>query len=336
MPSMTTRVARAEPRALFITRNLEGGFRVCSAEWPVLGFRRVNPARTGADAGTGFAACAALARDHYENFPVRAPFLPGDVRDDLAAVYAFCRATDDLGDELPGDRLAALNAWEAAVRSALAGNAASDPFLAALAATAQRRAIPAELFHRVIEANRRDQTVTRHADDQALLTYCSYSATPVGRMVLRVLGLGDPELDALSDATCIGLQLANFWQDLARDWAQGRCYLPLDACRRYGVVPEVELPQPHASAALRALVADRVGDARAWLERGWPLADRLAMRWRPLVRGFSRGGWEILDRIEAQEFDTLASRPEVPAARRRAILARELARAPRRGVAITG
>jgi hydroxysqualene synthase len=155
-------------------------------------------------------------------------------------------------------------------------------------------------------------------------------------MVLRVLGPDDPALDRLADATCVGLQLANFWQDLARDWAQGRCYLPLDACRRHGVVPEVELARERASEALRALVAERVADARRWLLEGWPLADRLAVRWRPLVRGFSRGGWAILDAIEAQGCDTLAARPVVTRRQRRAILVREVARAPRRGVRLAG
>jgi squalene synthase HpnC len=302
----------------------------------------VIPATKGSDALPAPDSYAALARDHYENFPVRAPLLPRETRDDLAAVYAFCRTTDDLGDEHAGDRLAALTEWESAVRRALAfgGEAREGPgdseadFLAALATTARRRAIPEALFIRIIDANRRDQTVHRHADDEALLDYCSYSATPVGRMVLRVLGHDDPELDALADATCIGLQLANFWQDLARDWAQGRCYLPLDACRRHGVEPELELGRDRASAALRGLVADRVGDTRRWLLRGWPLAGRLELRWRPLVRGFSRGGWAILDAIETQGFDTLASRPVVPRWRRRGIVLHELLRAPRRDVSL--
>ncbi len=272
-----------------------------------------------------------LFRDHYENFPVRTPLLPRETRDDLAAVYAFCRTTDDLGDEYPGDRLVALAAWERAVRAALDG-AGAPADLAAIALAAARRGIPHELFLRVIEANRRDQSEARYPDHDALLDYCSYSATPVGRMVLRVLGHDDPRLDALADATCIGLQLANFWQDLARDWSQGRCYLPLDACAQYGVAPEVELGRVHASTALRALVTELVAGARAWLRKGWPLADHLVPRWRPLVRGFSRGGWAILDSIEAQGFDTLTTRPVVPAWRRRTIVAREILRAPRRGV----
>lgn len=278
-------------------------------------------------------AAITLSRTHYENFPVLVPPM-GDRRDELALVYAFCRTTDDLGDELPGDRRAALDGWEAMVRQALAGDPPADPpLLAPLAELARRRGLPDDLFLRLIEANRRDQRVHRYPDQAALLEYCEHSATPVGRMVLGVIGAG-AELGRLADATCIGLQLANFWQDVRRDWAQGRCYLPLDRCRHHGVDPEVELDRESASPALRGLLAERVADARSWLQRGWPLADHLPARWRALVRGFGRGGWAVCDALEAGGFDPLRSRPEIPRKTRRAILLHELARSPRRGVAL--
>lgn len=301
-----------------------------------------------ATAHDAFEACSELAAGHYENFPVRGPLVPRAARADLAAVYAFCRTTDDLGDEHAGDghsrqeALRRLDAWEEAVRQALAGRpAAGFPTLAALAVTARRRALPADLFLRLIEANRRDQTAALHPDETALLDYCAHSATPVGRMVLGVIGVDEPlqppssgRLATLADATSIGLQLANFWQDLARDWARGRCYLPLDACARHGIDPAVELSRGAASPPLRGLVREMVGWARAWLVRGWPLADSLPLHWRPLVRGFTRGGWKICDEIAGQDHDTLTARPVVSRTARRLILARELVRAPRRGLSL--
>lgn len=278
--------------------------------------------------------CRALARSHYENFPVLAPGLPRGAREDLAVVYAFCRTTDDLGDELEGDRLAALAAWREATREALGGRPSDDPVLSAVSDVARRKDLEEELFLRLIEANRRDQTVNRYPDNAALLDYCAHSAVPVGRMVLAVADARCPEAESLADATCVGLQLANFWQDLARDRARGRCYLPLDACRRFGVDPEVDLDRAIASDALRSLVAERVAEARRWLERGWPLADRIPVRWRGLVRSFSRGGWAICDAIARQEHDTLAARPTISKVRRLGILAHETLRAPRRGVAL--
>ncbi|MFN2383057.1 MAG: squalene synthase HpnC [Gemmatimonadota bacterium] len=288
------------------------------------------------------AVCAALARTHYENFPLPAPLLPRAERRDLAAIYAFCRTTDDLGDEWPGDRLAALDAWETSLRVAFADArqavtarfaavaAPRDPVVDALARTVRRRGLPGTLFWRLIEANRRDQTTFRYRDTAELLDYCEHSATPVGRMVLGVAGRATPALGAMADATCIGLQLANFWQDLRRDWAQDRCYLPLDACARHGVDPMVELGRATASPALQALLAEQVGAARDWLRRGWPLSAHLSWRWRPLVRGFTRGGWAICDAIAAQGFDTLRARPEVSRRARRAIARAEIIRGWRR------
>ena len=290
-----------------------------------------QPARETAD--PAYDACLGLADRHYENFPVLVPFLPADTRRDLAAVYAFCRTTDDLGDEYPGDRLAALDRWESEVRQALAGDPPNErPALVALAATASRTGLSLPPLLELIEANRIDQRRDRWADEADLLEYCAHSATPVGRMVLTVLGEDHRGLHVYSDATCIGLQLANFWQDLARDWEQGRCYLPLDACARHGLDPEVELERPSASPEMRRLVAEMVGRARWWLRRGWPLADRLPARWRALVRGFGRGGWAICDAIAESGYDTLAERPTVSRFARARIVAHELARAPRRGV----
>jgi squalene synthase HpnC len=289
------------------------------------------------DERTAHAACARLARTHYENFPVLGPLLLPSERRHLAAIYAFCRTTDDLGDEAEGDRVLLLSAWRRLVERALDGHPPADePVLLALSATVRRRAVEPELFLRLIEANRRDQIFHRYADRPALLDYCEHSATPVGRMVLGLAGARGADLEAMADATCIGLQLANFWQDLARDRSRGRCYLPLADCRSHGVDPDVELALPSASTALRALLAEEVEWAREHLTRGWPLADRLPLRWRPLIRAFTRGGWSICDAIERQGYDTLALRPELRPRERSRMLLVEVARAWRTGVAPPG
>jgi squalene synthase HpnC len=281
--------------------------------------------------------CARLARTHYENFPVLGPLLLPSERRDLAAIYAFCRTTDDLGDEAEGDRVPLLQTWRQLVQDALAGDPTPDaPILSALARTARSRAIDPELFFRLIEANRRDQIFHRYADRAALLEYCEHSATPVGRMVLAIAGARGEDLGVLADATSIGLQLANFWQDLARDRDRGRCYLPLADCRRHGLDPDVDLGLPCASTALRALIAEEVDWARAYLTRGWPLADRLPLRWRPLVRAFTRGGWAICDAIDRQGQDTLIRRPTIDARQRSRFLLAECVRAWRVGVSPPG
>lgn len=275
-----------------------------------------------------YRVCRSIALHHYENFPVRGPLLRSAERRDLAAVYAFCRTTDDLGDEAEGDRLLLLAQWRRQLEEALAGRPdARQPVLVALARTARERGLEPDLFFRIVEANRRDQEVRSYPDREALLHYCRHSATPVGHMVLGVAGAHGPDLAAFSDATCIGLQLANFWQDLAGDHCRGRSYLPLEDCDRHGVDPKVELARPTASAALRSLVADEVSWAREHLARGWPLAERLPVRWRPLVRSFTRGGWAICDAIAELDYDTISRRPSLSARARRRLLLSEYARA---------
>ncbi|CAN0503032.1 unnamed protein product, partial [Phaeothamnion confervicola] len=175
----------------------------------------------------------------------------------MATIYRFCRTTDDIGDEgaaPPQERLAALDAWEHQLRHAVDG----DPGGAALGALAElirRRDLPLAPFVRLIEANRMDQRRSRWDTSAELLDYCRHSATPVGEMVLGVLGYRDRWRVGLSDRTCTGLQLVNFWQDIARDLRdRDRIYLPRDQMLRFGV-SEDDLRRPAATAGLRALVA---------------------------------------------------------------------------------
>ncbi|MBJ7455388.1 MAG: squalene/phytoene synthase family protein, partial [Thermoleophilia bacterium] len=212
-----------------------------------------------------------MARD--ENFPVAFLLAPRAVRADMTAIYGFCRETDDLGDEGPGGpaaRLEALDAWEAGLLSAVAGGDAPRTLIATAQVIAGR-GLSLDPFLRLIEANRMDQRRARWDTHAELLEYCRHSATPVGEMVLGVLGYRDAWRIGLSDATCSGLQLVNFWQDIARDLRdRDRIYLPREAMERFGVA-EDDLRRPVASPAVRALVAEQVGLARDLLVAGEPL-----------------------------------------------------------------
>lgn len=250
-----------------------------------------------------------MARD--ENFPVAFLLAPRDVRADMAAIYRFCRVTDDIGDEgegSPQERLAALDRWEAGLADAAAGRAAPDP-LPAVADVIARRGLTLDPFLRLIEANRMDQRRARWGTLDDLLDYCRHSATPVGEMVLGVLGYRDPWRIAMSDSTCTGLQLVNFWQDIARDLRdRGRIYLPSDAMARFGV-SEDDLRRPVATPAVRALVAEQVGIARDLLHAGEPLHRFVPARVALDMRMFSLGGLVLCDAIARQDHDTLARRP---------------------------
>ena len=258
--------------------------------------------------------CERYARRHDENFTVVSLFLPRRLRRHFFAVYAFCRYTDNLGDEAEGDRLALLDAWERELREAVAGEA-SRPLQVALARTIARCEIPLDPFLRLIEANRIDQRVSRFETYDDLLQYCRYSATPVGEMVLAVLGYRDAERVALSDATCIGLQLANFWQDVSVDIGKGRIYLPQEDLRRFGCVEE-QIVEGRFDERSRELMRFEVGRARALFAEGSALERRVARSVRTDLRLFRLGGEAILDAIEAAGYDTLSARPRVTRARK--------------------
>ncbi|HZQ37383.1 MAG TPA: squalene synthase HpnC [Dehalococcoidia bacterium] len=265
--------------------------------------------------------CRHYARRHDENFTVVSWFLPRALRRHFFALYAFCRATDDLGDEAPGDRLALLDAWEADLRRCFAGQRVA-PLFVALGRTIETFAIPHDLFLRLIEANRIDQRRQRFETFADLLEYCSYSATPVGRMVLHVLGYRDERRLRLADATCIGLQLANFWQDVSVDLARGRIYLPIEDLRRFGC-GEDDLRAGRAGPNVRRLLQFEVARARECFARGRELEALVARSVRADVSLFRRGGEAVLDAIEAARYDVLARRPRVTQ-RRKAWLALSL------------
>ncbi len=258
--------------------------------------------------------CRAYARARQENFTVVSWFLPRDLRPHFFALYAFCRWTDDLGDEASGDRLALLDAWERDLRDCFEGRR-SSPLFVALGATIDRFRIPLDPFLRLIEANRMDQRVSRFETYDDLLRYCEHSATPVGRMVLAVLGYTDETRGRLADATCVGLQLANFWQDVTVDLRKGRIYLPQEDLRRFGYTEE-ELRRGVVNDALRALMAFEVERARRLFREGRALESLIDRRARLDVRLFRLGGEAVLDAIEAAGYDVLTRRPRVPAWRK--------------------
>jgi len=180
--------------------------------------------------------CAKLARSHYENFSVATWFLPKHLRQDFFNVYAYCRISDDLGDEVgdPQQSLALLDQWESELNACYA-DAPRHPVFVALAETVKKFNIQRQEFADLLTAFRQDQTVTRFPTFTDLLHYCRYSANPVGHLVLYLCGYSDPDRQQLSDFTCTALQLANFWQDVAVDYGKGRIYIPLEDMKRFRV-----------------------------------------------------------------------------------------------------
>ena len=256
-----------------------------------------------------YARCERLAKTHYENFTVGSWFLPNNAKRYLYAVYAFCRSVDDLGDEFEGDRLKALDLWAQEIDRCYDG-VPRHPYMVALQDTIRTFDIPREPFDRLLQANRMDQTTTRHPTYQDLDYYCRHSANPVGHLVLYVCGYRDTERQGLSDFTCTALQLANFWQDVHRDFAMGRIYIPLEDMERFAY-SEQDLARGLVNRPFRELMAFEVGRARELFRRGLKLVDTLQGRIRLDVALFSLGGMKVLDAIERQGYDVLSGRPTV-------------------------
>jgi squalene synthase HpnC len=269
-----------------------------------------------------YSYCERLARTHYENFSVATWFLPKRLRQHFFNVYAYCRISDDLGDETgdPAASLQLLDQWESELNACYEG-APRHPVFVALAGTVREFDIPKHEFADLLTAFRQDQTVTRYETFDDLLGYCHYSANPVGHLVLYLCGYRDPERQQLSDFTCTALQLANFWQDVSVDYEKGRIYLPLESLRKFQVT-EADIADKNNSPQFREMMRFEVERARDWFARGLPLVGQVSRELALDIELFSRGGQEILNAIERQGYAVLGRRPAISKSRKLALVAR--------------
>jgi len=264
-----------------------------------------------------YGACEALARSHYENFPVASRLLPVAMRPHVAAVYAFARVADDIADEgaaPPADRRARLKAWQNRLHRAVAEQVERPPahrdelIAAALGHSIRSLGLPLSLFDDLLSAFDQDTMTTRYASWPDVLDYCRRSANPVGRLVLRIAGYRDEALDRSSDALCTALQLTNFWQDFGRDWRAGRLYVPRevqDACgadESLLAAGRITDPWARALECSAAFTRERFAAGRA-------VCDGVRGRLRAELRFTWLGGMRILERVEQDRFIALERRP---------------------------
>jgi squalene synthase HpnC len=251
-----------------------------------------------------------MARAGGENFPVASRLLGPRLRDSLLAIYGFARLVDQIGDEAAGDRIALLDWLDSEIDRIYSGEMPDHPALRRMAAVARESDIPAEPLHRLVEANRVDQTVSSYATFDDLLSYCALSADPVGRMVLHVFGAATADRIELSDAICSGLQVAEHLQDVREDLAHGRVYLPQEDRERFGCAEEdlVISPSPER---VRTLIAFEVERARGLFDHGEPLITALRGRQRLAITAFVTGGRAALAGIERAGF-ALCDQPPRP------------------------
>ncbi len=278
------------------------------------------------------AYCRRLARTHYENFSVATWFLPARLHQHFYNLYAYCRISDDLGDEIgnPQQSLLLLDQWESELNATYANLAEAPPrneggprhpVFIALRETIRELNVPRQPFADLLIAFRRDQRVSRYETFDDVLGYCHYSANPVGQLVLYLCGYRDSERQQLSDYTCTALQLANFWQDVAVDYGKGRIYVPLEDLRRFSVGEEV-IASRTATPQFLELMQFEVARAREWFERGLPLAAQVDRELATDIELFTRGGQEILNAIERQGYDVLKNRPVISKTRKLLLVGR--------------
>ncbi len=277
--------------------------------------------------------CVTLARGRYENFPVLTTLLPQAVREDFAALYAFCRWADDLGDEAgdPARALELLSWWRSELQACFAGEP-RHPVFTALRPTVTRHDLPMEPFDRLIQAFEWDNRRSRWATMDQLLQSCALSADPVGRLVLMTLGESRSEQAfAQSDAICTALQLVNHWQDVRRDLLErDRIYIPaessagvpdfearLRATATQGWAPDREFLQ-----AYRQVIQGLCDHAESLFDRGEPLLASLAASSRPVVGLFAAGGRAVLGRIRSWDHETCIRRPTLGAVQKLTLVAR--------------
>ena len=270
------------------------------------------PLPAGEPLAEAYAACEKLAREHYENFPVASRILPKRIRPHVAAVYAFARCADDFADEASfegQDRLALIEDWRQRLRRC-AGGPAEDPIFLALGHTIRAHRLPLSLFEDLLTAFTMDVTVCSYESFEELRGYCRFSANPVGRLVLLLSGCEEEEAHELSDSICTALQLTNFWQDVAVDLEKGRCYIPREDMRAFGV-SDADLRAGMMTPSLSRMMAFETERTRRLFDHGAGLIPRLRGRLRAEIRLVLAGGRRILDKIDAVEGDVFSRRPSL-------------------------
>jgi squalene synthase HpnC len=269
-----------------------------------------------------YAACEALARSHYENFPVASRLLPAAMRPHVAAVYAYARVADDIADEgsaPPEERQGQLNAWQRRLhaaleveRSAAAPHEHEDLIVIALAHSIRLLDLPIALFDDLLSAFAQDTMTTRYGSWDEVLDYCRRSANPVGRLVLRIAGYRHDALDRSSDALCTALQLTNFWQDFGRDWVAGRLYVPHDVLAACGA-REGDLNGGSLNDAWQAAMRQCIDTTRTHFVAGRAVCDGVRGRLRYELRFTWLGGARTLEHVEQTGAAILRARPTLTA-----------------------
>jgi len=258
-----------------------------------------------------YAYCANLTQAHYENFPVGSLLIPKHLRPHIHAIYAFARTADDIADE-PGlstqERFIQLKNWNDKLDTCR--ESPDGPIFTALAQTIHTQQIPIQLLKDLLTAFRMDVEQNRHETLDELHHYCTYSANPVGRLILHLFGYRTEQAAQQSDAICTALQLANFWQDIAIDFSRNRIYLPKAEMQKFGV-SEDDLLQQRVTQNFKDLLHHLIHHTEKCFQKGKPLLSQVHGRLRYELRLTWLGGREILQKIQQNNYDIFHQPPKL-------------------------
>ncbi|MBM32093.1 MAG: squalene synthase HpnC [Chloroflexi bacterium] len=260
-----------------------------------------------------FEKCSNLAKNHYENFTVWSKLIRKDLLPFFSSIYAFCRITDDIGDESNNKKeniLKSLDEWERLLINCYKNNKVNHPYFKALSITIKRFDIPPDNFIKIIDANRQDQIVKSYKNFRLLEDYCTLSANPVGRLILQIMGYNNTEIIKSSDKICTGLQLLNFCQDISEDLKKGRIYIP-EEDMKYHKVKKTDFQKSIISPEIRNLIKFEIERTEKFFQEGLNIFLQLKRKDQFPISLFLKGGNKIVKEIKKKEFDTITKKIKI-------------------------
>jgi squalene synthase HpnC len=260
-----------------------------------------------------YSHCQKMARSHYENFPVASRFLPKSVREPISVVYTFARNADDFADEgnlSMSQRISRLDNYVNELQKIERNEASNDLVFIALKDVIQQFTIPVSLFYDLLQAFKLDVTQSRYQTFAELLDYCRLSANPVGRILLYMHNSATNKNLFYSDAICSGLQLINFYQDIAQDLDEnGRVYIPVEDLQRFQVTA-TDFANKTNNNRTRSLMEFQLHRANQLYRQGKPLCRSISGRFGFEIRLIYAGGNTILHKL-SHCTDNIYARPRL-------------------------
>jgi phytoene synthase len=255
-----------------------------------------------------YAHCQDVTREHSRTFYMASGLLSVAQRKAIRALYAFCRVSDNLVDEVQGERSALIQEWQ--YRALAARPPIDDPVALAWADTRARYNIPRQYAEQLLAGVSRDLTQTRYETFAELADYCYAVASTVGLMTMHIVGYSSKEAIPYAVKLGVALQLTNILRDVAEDWQNGRLYLPQDELAAFGL-NETDIQEGRVNDRWREFMRFQIARARRLYGEALPGIAMLGKGGRLAIAAAAELYQGILDEIEANDYDVFSRRVQV-------------------------